>query len=90
MLKSTRVNLSNPWLKSWEEDNFIEIKQRQIIKSNSQSIKYWSMKLKKESQLEKKTWVNRVNSLNSRFGSWALDNFIKSKLKKILWNLNSQ
>jgi hypothetical protein len=33
----TRVNMLNPWHKSWDEDNQIKIKSKQIMKPNFQS-----------------------------------------------------
>ena len=36
-IKTTRVNLLNSWSKSWNLDNPIKSKSKQIIKSNSQS-----------------------------------------------------
>jgi len=36
-LEPTEVNLSNPWPGSWEQDNQIKNKLKQIMKSNSQS-----------------------------------------------------
>jgi hypothetical protein len=36
-LKLTRVNPSNSWPESWDKDNIIENKLKQIMKHNSQS-----------------------------------------------------
>jgi len=36
-LKLTRINSSNSWPVSWDDDNFIENKLKQIMNSNSQS-----------------------------------------------------
>jgi len=44
----------NSWPESWDINNFIEEKLKQIMKSNSQSIQCWRIKLRKK----KKTWVN--------------------------------
>jgi hypothetical protein len=38
--------------------------------------------LEKKNQLKKHEWT-RDNLLNSRFGLWDQDNFIKNKLKKL-------
>jgi len=34
---STRVNLPHSWLESWDQDNSIKSKSKQIMKPNSQS-----------------------------------------------------
>ena len=38
--KNTQVNQSNLWPGSWDQDNYIKYKLKQIIKPNSQSIQY--------------------------------------------------
>jgi isochorismate hydrolase len=43
----TQANSPNPQLNSWNYDNFIKSKSKQIMKFNSQSIQRWMMKLKK-------------------------------------------
>jgi hypothetical protein len=72
-LEITIVNPPKPWPESWDMDNLIESRPKQIMKLNSQSIQCWIMKLRrKKSQLgkEKKNRVNCVNLLNSRFRTW--------------------
>jgi len=49
------------WL--WDWDNLIENKLKQIMKSNSQSSRYWKMKLKK--RYKKQFELIRVNQPNS-------------------------
>jgi hypothetical protein len=34
----------------WDDNNFIESKSKQIILTNSKSLKYWMMKLKKKTK----------------------------------------
>jgi len=45
--KTTQVNRSNLWPESWDQDNLTEYKLRQIMRHNSQSTQYSTMKLKK-------------------------------------------
>ena len=53
LLKSTRINLPNSWLGSWDHYNLIERKSKQIMKSNSQSTQNWWKKWKKKVNLKK-------------------------------------
>jgi hypothetical protein len=50
--KATWVNRLNSWPESWDLDNLIEFKPKQIIKLNFQLASYWRMKFK-EIQLKK-------------------------------------
>jgi len=83
-LEITIVNPPKPWPESWDMDNLVESRPKQITKLNSQSIQYWMMKLRRKGQLgkEKKNQVNWVKLLNLRFKTWLWVNLIKDKLKK--------
>jgi hypothetical protein len=48
LIKINQVNLSNLQLGSWDPDNPVKRKLKQIMKSNSQSTQYWKIKLKKK------------------------------------------
>jgi len=77
----TRVNLSNSCPSSWDQDNHIESKSKQIMRLNSQSIKYWRIKLKKKIKKDqKKTWIN----LDSGHDTGIT---LKKENKNKLWNL---
>jgi hypothetical protein len=79
----TWVNLSKLTILILRPRYPIETKSKHIIKLNSQSTKYWIIKLKKEHKND------QVNSLNIISESLGWDNLIKNKQKQIM-KLNSQ
>jgi hypothetical protein len=44
----TQVHLPYMWLESWDKNDFIESKLKQITKLNFQLTQYWMMKLRKK------------------------------------------
>jgi hypothetical protein len=59
--ESTQFNPPNTWLGSWDSDNLVESKSKQIMKLNSQSTQTLKDEIEKNNQLQKKikkTWVD--------------------------------
>ena len=53
-LEITIVNPPKPWPESWDIDNLIESRPKQIMKLNSQSIQCWIIKLRRKKKSTRK------------------------------------
>ena len=78
--KMTWVNKENQlnlWPKSWDKDNLVESKLKQITNPNSQSTQYQMMNLRKKSIRKREKKLGLTES-----ESWDWYNLIESKPKQ--------
>jgi hypothetical protein len=60
-----QVNPPNSWPESWDKNNLIKRKSKQIIKFNSQSTQYWRIKFKiKKTKKTKLKSIYQIYILN--------------------------